>query len=112
MVNFDAPEVIEPKSTLGYIKRSESSFLERQSNREINKENEENDFSLGRALVKHHIKHANSSLIPSDSHELLFPNSLQYKSGPSDLMMPLIDEEEETKIDIGKVEAYTYVKNE
>ena len=62
--------------------------------------------------MKRHKKHANSNLSPSDCHNQLFPNSLQYNLGPTDLMMSLIDEEEETKIDIGKVEAYTYVKNE
>ena len=47
-----------------------------------------------------------------DSHDQLFPHSLSYKMGPVDLMMSQIDEEEETKVEIGKVEAYTYVKNE
>jgi hypothetical protein len=31
---------------------------------------------------------------------------------PLDLMMSQIDEEEETKIDIKKLEGYTYIKNE
>ena len=74
---------------------------------------DDNFETIGKSLRKHHKMHVNSSLSPGDSQELMYPTSLSYKMvDPLDLMMSQIDEEEETKIDINKLEGYTYIKNE